>query len=346
MRSTIMPEGVAGKLLIAAHEYDKDKDNWRNLRKSGIGASEISAILGLHPWKTGLGVWLDKNSPTDPRDQEYPEAAEWGLIHEAAISRRFNVRYPQLGKVWPTPGLLQHEDHPVIRATLDRLLVKRRVNPPVSNGAALEIKTVGDKRYYDKLWAGGVPPIHTQLQAQQQMAVAGLERVYTPVLVSGNMMPEPYCVERDDTVIANMIAFAEDWWDTHMVKGERPEPVFADMDLLSELWPGKKSLPALRATDELLRLREKHLDAKRREKEAKADKSKAAYEIAKIMEDHEVAVDDDDFEILTLRLPAPSYDVRNAELREKYPAVWEELKYEKANTRRLLTKEINDDDDE
>ena len=33
---------------------------WMDMRKSGIGGSDASAILGLSPWKSPMDIWLDK----------------------------------------------------------------------------------------------------------------------------------------------------------------------------------------------------------------------------------------------------------------------------------------------
>ena len=47
----------------------KDRNEWLEHRKSGIGSSEVATILGLNPWETPYQLWscLLYTSPS-PRD--------------------------------------------------------------------------------------------------------------------------------------------------------------------------------------------------------------------------------------------------------------------------------------
>ncbi|HQE50274.1 MAG TPA: YqaJ viral recombinase family protein, partial [Fervidobacterium sp.] len=36
------------------------QEEWLQFRKRGIGGSDISAILGLNPWKSPLALYYDK----------------------------------------------------------------------------------------------------------------------------------------------------------------------------------------------------------------------------------------------------------------------------------------------
>lgn len=329
---------VRGDLILAAEDYKRDRSLWLKARKGGIGASEISAILGLNKFNTPLDIWLDKTTDRHLSDDDMPEAAYWGLTNEHNVATTFAKRNPHLGKIHPTPGLLADPERPVIRATLDRLLVKRRVRPVVAN-AAVECKTVGDFAYKN-YWADGLPPIHIQLQTQWQMHVTGLERVYVPHLVGGNWMPEPYVAERDQSVIDQIVTFAEAWWQDHIVEGRRPDVVFQDMDKLSELWPGNPSIAAMTANAEMLGWVGKHLDAKRRESEAKADKDAAAFEIQKRMGDVEVVTAGQE-PIVTWRMPKPSKMIDAKRLQTELPDVYEEYLTDKKNSRRFVTKELS-----
>ena len=39
-------------------------------RKQGIGGSDVAAIMGLSPWKSALGVYLDKVSDFTDEDND------------------------------------------------------------------------------------------------------------------------------------------------------------------------------------------------------------------------------------------------------------------------------------
>lgn len=38
----------------------KDREEWLQVRKSGIGSSEVATIVGLNPWETPYQLWRRK----------------------------------------------------------------------------------------------------------------------------------------------------------------------------------------------------------------------------------------------------------------------------------------------
>lgn len=244
-----LPNGCGGDLILPADQYGKDRGAWLRARRSGLGASETAAVLGLNPWRTPLDVWLEKTGPEPDGDSVLNEAASWGNVLEAPVARETVKRYPELGKLVPSPGLMRHPDHHWMLATLDRLLAPRgQRDAPVT--AALEIKTTSDMNYRHN-WEDGVPPGYILVQVQQQLAVSGLEVAYVSCLYGGQKLAEPYRVERDDRVVEQLVTYAGHWWETHIVGGVRPEPGFADRSKLADLYPADDSLDAVPMTDEL-----------------------------------------------------------------------------------------------
>src|SRR5690606_7815110 len=118
---------------------------WLEARRRGLGASDTAAILGLNPWATPLQVWQEKVDTSAPADEPVSEAAEWGSILEAPLARQTVARHPELGKLVPSPGLLQHPDHPWMLATIDRGLTPRGGDGTVT--AILECKTTSEQAY-------------------------------------------------------------------------------------------------------------------------------------------------------------------------------------------------------
>ena len=56
-------------------------------RRLGIGASEVGAVLGLHPYQTPLDVYLDKRGLVEPfAGNAY---TRWGLKFEALIAEAY-----------------------------------------------------------------------------------------------------------------------------------------------------------------------------------------------------------------------------------------------------------------
>ena len=113
-------------------------------------------------------------------------------------------KWPEIGRIVPTPGLLAHPDHPWMLATVDRLLVPRRVkNPAVTS--ILEVKTTTSKNQ-EINWQDGEPPASIQVQVQQQLGVTGLPFAWVACWLRDTaQLCEPVRVNRSEEVIEQLI---------------------------------------------------------------------------------------------------------------------------------------------
>lgn len=279
---------AAGRLVLPAAGYARNRASWLRARRSGLGASDTAAVLGLDEYASPLEVWQDKVATGDVTDDQ-TEAMEWGTVLEAPVARSTVRRFPHLGALVPTPGLLAHEEHGWMLATVDRGL-RARGNRAAPVGALLEVKTTSRENYRAN-WIDGVPPAAIQVQVQQQLAVTGLPVAWVTVLVGGQRLPDPVRVERNDDVVAQLVAYAGAWWADHVVAGVRPEPTFADRDQLGRLWVPDDTANAVTADDDLEAWVGRLIDARRRKKEAEEDEEAAAFELKTAMRERTAIVD-------------------------------------------------------
>lgn len=261
-----VPDGLGGVLVLAADDYRRDRSLWLKARRSGLGASDTAAILGLNGYRTALDVYLDKTATADPVDGELSEATAWGHILETPVARRTVKQHPHLGKLVATPGLLAHPDHPWMLATVDFGLAARGSRTaPVR--ALLEVKTTSVHNYR-KNWMDGVPPPAVQVQCQQQMAVTGMDECWVTCAVGGDSGPmklaEPFRVARSQAVIDQLIHYGGKWWADHVLARVRPEPTFEDADKLAMLYPADDSLDAVVMDGDLEDTLAAYLDARRK----------------------------------------------------------------------------------
>lgn len=140
------------------------EQEWLEERRSGIGASETAAVLGLSPWRSPHDVWRAKvYGETDDRIGKL-RRVRFGNAFEDYVANA----YAQLtGRTLINHGrhtIFRHPDYPWLTATLDREVDYKDGN------AALEIKVV------EREWAGGEPPLPYIVQVQQQCFVRGLKR--------------------------------------------------------------------------------------------------------------------------------------------------------------------------
>lgn len=61
---------------------DLTRAQWLELRRQGIGGSDVAAILGLSKWRTALEVWQDKTATAPADDREPSQAARATEIDE------------------------------------------------------------------------------------------------------------------------------------------------------------------------------------------------------------------------------------------------------------------------
>ena len=319
MTENKMPAGLGGRLVLAAEEYRRNRALWLKARRSGLGASDTATILGLNKWGTALEVWQEKTAATPPDDRELSDAAAWGNILEHPVAVQTVKKWPEIGRIVPTPGLLAHPDHPWMLATVDRLLVPRRVkNPAVTS--ILEVKTTTSKNH-EINWVDGVPPASIQVQVQQQLAVTGLPFAWVACWLRDTAkLCEPVRVNRSEEVIEQLIRYGGAWWRDHVDGGLRPEPVFADRGQLASLWPADAKADALTAGPDLEAVVADLIDAKRRKEQAEADEEQAKFKLQTAMRER-LGIVDANGELLVTWKPQKYTRLDEKRLRAERPAI-------------------------
>lgn len=197
-----------------------DRADWLTKRRTGIGASDIAAIIGISPWSTIFQTWVSKMSDDAP-EIEASEDMAWGLLMEGLILDGFEQRHGQ--DVLRRGQMFRNEERPWMLATPDGMTTHAPGGP-----AVVEAKKTGD-------WKWDEVPAHYIAQIQWQMAVTGAETGYVAALHQGRRL-EIYTIEADPTLQAELIAEGEAFWK--LVESNTPPPVgAADNTYLASLWP-------------------------------------------------------------------------------------------------------------
>ena len=66
----------------------KSREEWLEIRKSGIGSSEVATIVGLNPWETPYQLWRRKTGLDEPKQEN--AAMRNGHHLEDAVSRMWH----------------------------------------------------------------------------------------------------------------------------------------------------------------------------------------------------------------------------------------------------------------
>jgi len=113
------------------------RKEWEELRKTGIGATDASAIIGLNPYKTNVELWEEKTGRRQPKDISDKPYVEYGHEAETPLRKLFALDFPQYEVSYVPYDVVHNEKYPFIFATLDGRLVEKGAG----RKGVLEIKT-------------------------------------------------------------------------------------------------------------------------------------------------------------------------------------------------------------
>lgn len=117
---------------------EKTREEWLAERKTFIGGSEASAILGLNPYKSNIEVWQEKTGRIIPEDISHKPYVKYGIEAEQYLTALFALDYPQYNvKGNNDYTVYRHPKHLFIAGTLDGELVEKETG----RKGVLEIKT-------------------------------------------------------------------------------------------------------------------------------------------------------------------------------------------------------------
>lgn len=187
------------------------REEWLKYRTGGIGGSDVSIIAGINPFKSVHQLWLEKTGQVEPEQTE-SEYTHFGTLLEPIVRREFTERTGI--KVRQKHMLLQSEEYPFMYADLDGVINED------GELAIFEAKTAS--QYKMDTWEEDVPAGYI-LQVQHYMAVTGAKKTYIAALIGGNRFVY-HVVERDEVMIAKIIAMEKYFWETHVLGGVEPVP--------------------------------------------------------------------------------------------------------------------------
>ena len=258
-----------GRLLLPA---DADRSAWLTARRSGLGSSDMAAVLGISRYGNALSVYHDKTGGL-PLESDDSEPALWGRLFEDTVAREWARRNRSVVR---RVGLVSNADRPWQMCTLDRLVNEC----PLADGrerCALEIKC-RDKMKADQ-WRKGVPD-DVLAQVLWQADVCGYDHVHVGTLIGGNDYRQFVVRSADHTeLIADLRAAGARAWQ--QITDRRP-PVLSDdadpdvlLDLYERLHPNRAGAVDLTRDGDAQDALADYLDAGRDESAAKKRKDTA-----------------------------------------------------------------------
>lgn len=182
---------------------------WLEFRATGVGGSDMGAILGLNKYSTPYLLWLEKTGRSPHEDISDKWAVVKGNVLEGELRKRFKRLHPEL-EVWDgTDKTLVSNEHPCMHASLDGYIYD-----PQRGFGVLEIKTANANRgradWHDDD-GNLIAPDYYMAQVTHYLAVTGWTY---GVFYADIGEPEPVEVwfERDEEDIDIVVRRAEEFW--------------------------------------------------------------------------------------------------------------------------------------
>ena len=203
------------------------REQWLEYRRSGIGGSDASTIVGLNPYSSPYYLFCDKMGAFPEKEDN--EAMRQGRDLEQYVANRWMERTGK--RVKRNNTMWRSTVWPWMLADIDREVV--------GENAGLECKTTSVYNKHD--FAGGEIPLTYYVQCQHYMAVMGFDRMYLAVLVLNRGFYD-FVIERDEEEISSLSAAEGEFWD-RLQREEPPELDGSDatMTALKQLYPEEDS---------------------------------------------------------------------------------------------------------
>lgn len=203
------------------------REQWLEYRRSGIGGSDASTIVGLNPFSSSYYLYCEKVGALP--EKEDTEAMRHGRDLEQYVAERWMERTGK--RVKRNNTMWRSTIWPWMLADIDREVV--------GENAGLECKTTSLYNKHD--FAGGEIPLTYYVQCQHYMAVMGFERMYLAVLVLNRGFYD-FVIERDEEEISALAAAEGEFWE-RLQREEPPELDGSDatQNALRQMYPEEDS---------------------------------------------------------------------------------------------------------
>lgn len=214
-----------------------DNAEWLAIRQTGIGGSDVAAVVEVSPWADKVDVWLDKTGQTPPKEEN--NAMYWGKLLEALVADEYARRTGQA--VRRVNQTLRHKKHPELIANVDRAVCVDPGKMPVVRGEfrtpkLLEVKTARTKSDdWGDFGTDEIPPYYLT-QVLHYLGITGCTTADVAVLFLDSREFGIYTVNADAEIIENLNMACVEFWQKHVqpVKNFLHDPQF-DVSLFAPI---------------------------------------------------------------------------------------------------------------
>lgn len=205
-----------------------DEAEWLKKRQSGLGGSDMGAILGISKYSSPLQVYKSKTQPPETLDSVHTRKGKAlePLIRDQYVkpylhSLGYRVEHPEV--------MFKNDSCPWLIANLDGIAVPFEAKTYRDN-IIIEIKWVSElgEQRWDKDDYGGVPAEY-YAQVQHYMCVTGAQKAIICALFDSTWEMHYYTISFDMTFVMKMLDVSERFYNDNLLKRTPPSPM-VDVD--------------------------------------------------------------------------------------------------------------------
>ena len=192
----------------------KSREEWLEIRKGGIGSSEVATIIGLNPWETPYQLWRRKVGLDAPKPMNFAMTA--GHYLEDAVSQFWHdATGREVIKRSAIDWIIRSDDKPFLQVSPDRTYWLGESRARDAKGI-LECKTTQKSVDADDI------PKYWFTQVQYQLGVAGLEHGSLAWLTQGREFGFKD-INFDPDFFGFVVEEVERFWIDNIKGGKEPE---------------------------------------------------------------------------------------------------------------------------
>lgn len=305
-----------------------NRDEWLEHRRSGIGGSDVAAIIGMSKWKTPLQVYQDKRG--EGVAQPDNDAMRWGRYLEPVVRQAYADETGR--EVRMLPDMQRHPQHEFMIANLDGFIAasdqqRTRV------ARIFEAKTSRTANGWGEPGTDQIPQPY-MVQVQHYMEVTGFCVADVAVLIGGSDF-RIYEVPADRELQEMLIEAEAEFW-TRVQRGEPPEPVSV-ADAIAR-WGRSSRADLVMADADVLQALETVRTARADIAAAEAREESAKAVVLRALGERDTLVDAAGNTLCTWRASAAPQRFDTAAFRAAHPDLAEQFTRAGEPTRRFMLK--------
>lgn len=178
-----------------------NRQEWLKARSGRIGGSDASAVIGLNPYLSNVGLWRIKTGQAEQKDISDKDYVRYGIGAEQYLRELFQLDYPEYVVFYKENNMFLNDKYPFAHASLDGWLIEK----DTGRKGVWECKTTNILQSMQKeKWNDRIPDnyyvqlLHYLLVTEFDFAILKAQLKYSFSNGEVYLQTKHYRVERDE----------------------------------------------------------------------------------------------------------------------------------------------------